>query len=202
MHKRRSPKQDGDLGEVVGVHSLSDSESIELNAAVTTRRSRERERTGNKAESQGAYEKLDKRDVVCHHCGEKGHYAGLDCPYIDRPQTRRGQVAWAEFNQKSYNPRPAYDKNYYIERSRRRLAASSAASGTTSASDAQAVPRSKPSNLKSTSPTGAASKKKVTIQSEDRAPSGGRLKKVSGAPLSKKTPESDLDDEEEEAEEA
>ena len=194
MHKRRTPKQDGDLGDVVGVNTLADAESIPVNAMPVKGRGRPRDRS----ESPVPYEKLDKRDIVCYHCGEKGHYAGLECPYINQPQTRRGQAAYAEYNKKSYSPRP-YDKNWYIERSRQRQAASSSSSAANTPSTPSA-PRTR--NPKAASTTTAVTKKKVAFQSNEQQSRGGRLKKVNGAPLSKKADEPELEDEEEEAEEA
>ena len=179
MHKRRTPLQDGDLGEVVSVHA---TETVPVNALPVKPRDRPRDN----GSSQSAYEKQDKRDVVCFHCGDKGHYAGVECPYIDQEQTRRGQVAWADRNKTSYSPRP-YDKNFYIERSKQRASASE--------SRASNKPKSPPSN--------EARKKKVTFTDEKKpSPTGGRLKKVNGAPLSKKSAEPELDDEEEEADQA
>jgi len=48
---------------------------------------------------------------------DKGHYAGIECQFIQQPQTKRGQAAWALANTTRYSPRP-YDKNYFIERSK------------------------------------------------------------------------------------
>jgi hypothetical protein len=195
MHIRRTPKQDGDLGEVVGVNTVTASvtESIPVNAMPTKPRSRQKDRT-----SQSTYEKLDKRDVVCWHCGDKGHYAGVECPHIDQPQTRRGQAAWAEYQKKAYTPR-AYDKNYYIARSRQ----ASSPSRNADSSPVSTISRSKTDRQASTaSSSDVVKKKNVSFQSQKkRADGGGRLKKVSGAPLSK-TADSELDDEEEESEEA
>ena len=109
-HYRRVPKQDGDIGAVVSFNAMPDRSQRDKSSRDKSPRSQSPQRPRS-------YEKQDKRDVVCWHCGEKGHYAGVECDYIDKPQTRRGQAAWAENNKKSYNPRP-YDKEYYIQRSR------------------------------------------------------------------------------------
>jgi hypothetical protein len=179
MHRRRTPRQDGDLGDVVGLHTVSETVSVNAMSAKPHDRPRD---TGV---SQSSYEKQDKRDVVCWHCGDKGHYAGVECSYIDQPQTRRGQAAWAEYQKKAYNPR-AYDKNYYIERSRQH-ASSSTAPAVRQASSSHGDPR----------------KKKVPFQSSEKKKvrASGRLRKAN-EPLSKKTPQAELDDEEEEAEQA
>jgi hypothetical protein len=195
MHKRRTPKQDGDLGEVVGVNSTVTepiTEMIPLNAMPIKSRSRPKERN-----SQSTYEKLDRRDVVCWHCGDKGHYAGVECSYIEQPQTRRGQAAWAEYQKRAYNPRP-YDKQHFIARSRQ------FPSPSRNVDSSSTSPVSRSRNDKSASSTSGevGRKKNVAFGGlKKRADLGGRLKKVSGAPLSKAS-EADLDDEEEEAEQA
>jgi hypothetical protein len=193
MHIRRTPKQDGDLGQVVGVNTMTESvtASIPLNAMPTRPRSRPRERN-----TQSTYEKLDKRDVVCWHCGDKGHYAGVECSYIDQPQTRRGQAAWAEYQKRAYTPR-AYDKKYYISRSLQ----SSSPSRSVDSSSVSPASRSKNDKSASSTSSEVGKKKNVAFGGLKKADVGGRLKKVSGAPLSKPTAP-DLDDEEEESEDA
>jgi hypothetical protein len=193
MHIRRTPKQDGDLGQVVGVNTMTESvtASIPLNAMPTRPRSRPRERN-----TQSTYEKLDKRDVVCWHCGDKGHYAGVECSYIDQPQTRRGQAAWAEYQKRAYTPR-AYDKKYYISRSLQ----SSSPSRSVDSSSVSPASRSKNDKSASSTSSEVGKKKNVAFGGLKKTDVGGRLKKVSGAPLSKPTAP-DLDDEEEESEDA
>jgi hypothetical protein len=187
MHKRRTPTQDGDLADVVGVHALT--ESVAVNAIT----SKPRERSRGSAVSRNAYEKQEKREVVCYHCGNNGHYAGVECPHINQPQTRRGQIAWAEYNQNSANPRP-YDKDYYIERSRQYLSQTSVEQST--------VTQPKPASP-SSSASSAIHKKKVTFKPREKkqAQRVGR-ETVSGAPLSKKTAQPELDEEDDETEEA
>ncbi len=178
MHKRRTPKQDGDLGEVVSMHALT--ESISVNSV--------------SAKHMPQRAKLDKRNEVCYHCGDKGHYAGLECRYINQAQTRRGQAAWADRNKNSDKPRP-YDKDFYIARSRQSQLPSSATTAL--------VPRSNSDGPQSSSPNDVR-KKKIRFRSGDvsRSRVDGELKKVTGAPSSKKNAQAELDDEEEESADA
>ena len=134
MHSNRRPSQDGDMAEVIGVNALPNKTGPKKGGGNPN--ARPQAKTFDAAQ---AYAKLDRRDITCWHCGVKGHYAGLECPLIGQDQTRRGQAVWAESNKTRYNPRP-YDKNYYIERSQKRLP--DAASGSSASSSQSSGPAS------------------------------------------------------------
>lgn len=184
MHKRRVPKQDGDLGEVVSVNAMT--QFVPVNAVTSRQRPQSKD---------SSYDRQDKRDVVCWHCGDKGHYAGLDCPYINQPQTRRGQSAYADSNKRSYEPRP-YDKERYIQLSRQRRDAA-AASQRKQPTNALVV---HPANAKPAvaQPNNNAAKTVSFAPSNQRGRGKGRLRKADGSPIAKKGGQSDLDDDDEE----
>ncbi len=186
MHKRRVPKQDGELGEVVSVNAMT--EYIPVNAFPSQQRQQSKD---------NSYDKQDKRDVVCWHCGDKGHYAGLDCPYINQNQTRRGQAAWAEHNKRSYNPRP-YDKEYYIQRSRQRQAVAAPAQRQPSSTALVARPTSS-KTVVTQSNNNAPKKVAFTHSDKKKGRDGGRLRKVNGSAIVKRGGQPELDDDEEEA---
>ena len=134
MPTHRTPAQDGDMPEVIGVNAIPNRSGLKRdNRGPNTNPQPKR------FDAQQAYTKNDQRDITCWHCGDKGHYAGLDCPFIGQNQTRRGQAAWAESNKTRYNPRP-YDKNYYIELSKKRMP--DAASGSSASSSQSSGPAS------------------------------------------------------------
>jgi len=134
MHTRSTPAQDGDMPDVISVNAMPNRPGPKKDS-----RGPNTNPQPKRFDAQQAYTKNDQRDITCWHCGDKGHYAGLDCPFIGQNQTRRGQAAWAESNKTRYNPRP-YDKNYYIELSKKRMP--DAASGSSASSSQSSGPAS------------------------------------------------------------
>ena len=112
MHTRGVPAQDGDLPEVIGVNAMPTRGGPKKDNGTVPPKTEPK-----KFDPQQAHSKNERRDITCWHCGDKGHYAGVECPLIEQSQTRRGQAAWALANKARYNPRP-YDKNFFIERSK------------------------------------------------------------------------------------
>ena len=78
-----------------------------------------------------------------------------------------------EYNKKSYSPRP-YDKNWYIERSRQRQAASSSSSAAQAPSTPSAHAQENP---KAGSTITAVTKKKVAFQTNEQQSRGGTAEK-------------------------
>ena len=62
--------------------------------------------------------RIDEKDVLCFHCGKKGHYAGIKCPIISQQQTRQGAAAFAEANKRRAVPY-SYSREKAIELSTR-----------------------------------------------------------------------------------
>ena len=52
------------------------------------------------------------REVLCYHCGFRGHHTGA-CTLINDPQTNRGKEAWAKRNSTT-GADWIYDKRYYV----------------------------------------------------------------------------------------
>jgi transposase InsO family protein len=54
---------------------------------------------------------LYTRDLICFHCGDKGHRAGWKCPLVrlQKPQTPRGQQWYAEWQKKYAREQKTYD---------------------------------------------------------------------------------------------
>jgi len=62
--------------------------------------------------------KFYQRDLVCFHCGDKGHRAGWFCPIVrmNKPQTPRGVLAYAQFIKKYEREAKTYDINDFLLR--------------------------------------------------------------------------------------
>jgi hypothetical protein len=125
MHTRGTPRSDGDLPDIISVNAMpTQSGRNQDTVAVSSKQ------PAHKAPAQQVFTQTGRREVVCWHCGDKGHFAGLDCPLIRQDQTKRGQSAWALANKTRPHPRP-YDKNFFIKKSKQ--IASGSASSTSSA---------------------------------------------------------------------
>jgi TolA-binding protein len=124
LHSRTTPPQDGDMAEVIGLNALTHKSGPKKDSETVATKPQSK-----KFDVQQAYSRNERRDITCWHCGDKGHYAGVECPLIEQNQTRRGQAAWALANKSRYEPRQ-YDKNYFIQRSKQGAQARTAASTT------------------------------------------------------------------------
>jgi hypothetical protein len=133
---RAGAKQDGDLPRVVG----------NLNALPALP-------TGNKPSSRHAPKAAfkppvarsadkNKREAMCYHCGDRGHYTG-DCPYGKGEQTLKGQQLWAKRNRDN-GWTYGYDQQWWIAKSQEIAARSAAQNDKQHKPRKQKVPSGKP----------------------------------------------------------
>ena len=124
MHSRGIPRQDGDLSDVISVNALQNKAGPKTDGGTGAAKAQTK-----KFDTEPSQSKSQQRDVICWHCGDKGHYAGSECPSISQDQTKRGKTAYALAMKGYDNPRP-YDKNFYIQRSKSGAKGNNAGSNT------------------------------------------------------------------------